>query len=97
MKSRTVGITFDLERGNYPIDEPLRVPAPGDVICSVRRGTTRELSCYKIVTAREVRRRAPQGNTSPRFALRCERITMPTWKSDVDWYMVWHPRRRRAA
>lgn len=91
---KTVGITFDLERGGYPLDQPIRVPAPGDVICSVRRGTRQELSCYKIVNAREVRRRSAQANASPRFALRCRRIKMPIWKVEIDWLFTWYQRRR---
>lgn len=84
---RTVGITMDIEH-------VFRVPAPGDTIASVLKDGTYGAT-YQIVTSREVRRRSPQGNAVPRFALRCRR--WPLAGATATWLFEWYPRRRRHA
>jgi len=92
---KTVGITYDLERGNYPIGAPLRVPVPGELLASVRKDGDIGQH-YEIVTVREVRSRNP--TAQPRFALRCRRVGWPSARDHRHtWYLVWYPRSRRDA
>jgi hypothetical protein len=95
---RTFGIriTFDLERGNYPIGTALRVPARHDILATLHKDNSLG-TFYLITSAREVRR---QDQTAPpRFALRCDRLfrNLLGWQQPArpDWVMRWHPRRRR--